>query len=111
MNREQLIKKLELRGYSVENCEDDKGGWGNRLGYGLFLEEDNSLKIKNVYEKASDYTGENCGWLEDTSISEMIENNHTEVIDFFRFELGQGIEDKLSCKLNLPCEGSIIEIK
>ncbi|MDX9691826.1 MAG: translation elongation factor Ts [Acholeplasmataceae bacterium] len=46
-----------------------------------------------------------------TTVFEMVKNNQSEVVDFFRFELGQGIEDKLSCKLNLPCEGSIIEIK
>ena len=30
------------------------------------------------------------------------------VIDFYRFELGQGIENKLNCRLDVPCDGSTI---
>ena len=52
-------------------------------------------------------------FIKDSSITveNLLRNHHIEIIDFFRFELGQGIEDKLNCKLNLPCDGSIIEIK
>lgn len=28
------------------------------------------------------------------------------VIDFYRFELGQGIDNKLNCRLDIPCDGS-----
>jgi elongation factor Ts len=32
------------------------------------------------------------------------------VIDFYRFELGQGIENKLNCRLDVPCDGSKITV-
>jgi elongation factor Ts len=32
------------------------------------------------------------------------------VIDFYRFELGQGIENKLNCRLDIPCDGSKITV-
>jgi elongation factor Ts len=36
---------------------------------------------------------------------------HDAVIDrFYRFELGQGIEDKLMCRLDLPCDASTIKV-
>ncbi len=42
------------------------------------------------------------------TISELIKTN--EVIDFYRFELGQGIENKLNCRLDIPCDGSKITV-
>ena len=45
------------------------------------------------------------------TVKDVLKHKNADVIDFFRFELGQGIEDKLNCKLTLPCDGSIIEIK
>ena len=45
------------------------------------------------------------------TVKELLKRKNADIIDFFRFELGQGIEDKLNCKLTLPCDGSIIEIK
>ena len=32
------------------------------------------------------------------------------IIDFYRFELGQGIENKLNCRLDIPCDGSTITV-
>lgn len=33
-----------------------------------------------------------------------------DVIDFYRFELGQGIENKLNCRLDVLCDGSTITV-
>ncbi len=42
---------------------------------------------------------------------EAILKAHGAVIDrFYRFELGQGIEDKLMCRLDLPCDASTIKV-
>lgn len=44
------------------------------------------------------------------TVETLLKENHLEVIDFFRFELGQGIENKLNCKLDIPCDGSKITV-
>lgn len=44
----------------------------------------------------------------DRSIKEILKGVH--VIDFYRFELGQGIENKLNCRVDLPCDASEITI-
>lgn len=42
---------------------------------------------------------------------EAILKAHGAVIDrFYRFELGQGIKDKLMCRLDLPCDASTIKV-
>lgn len=43
-------------------------------------------------------------------VSDLLISNGINVIDFFRFELGQGIENKLNCKLDIPCDGSSITV-
>jgi len=47
----------------------------------------------------------------DKLVLDILKENFTEIIDFYRFELGQGIEDKLNCKLDIPCDGSKITVK
>lgn len=44
----------------------------------------------------------------DKTINELISENH--IIDFYRFELGQGIDNKLNCRLDIPCDGSKITV-
>jgi elongation factor Ts len=44
-------------------------------------------------------------------IFDLLKEKNASLIDFFRFELGQGIEDKLNCKLDIPCDGSKITVK
>jgi len=46
----------------------------------------------------------------DMKVTDLLEKNHLKVIDFFRFELGQGIDNKLNCKLDVPCDGSPITV-
>ncbi len=43
-------------------------------------------------------------------VYEILMKHDIEVIDFFRFELGQGIDSKLSCRLDIPCDGSKITV-
>lgn len=43
-------------------------------------------------------------------VAELLLANNLNVIDFFRFELGQGIDNKLNCKLDIPCDGSSITV-
>ncbi len=44
------------------------------------------------------------------TIEQLLNQNHAHVVDFFRFELGQGIENKLNCRLDIPCDGSKITV-
>ncbi|HAX03265.1 MAG: translation elongation factor Ts [Tenericutes bacterium GWC2_34_14] len=44
----------------------------------------------------------------DQKVSEIL--NGLIIIDFYRFELGQGIENKLNCRLDIPCDGSKITV-
>lgn len=41
-------------------------------------------------------------------VRDLIKDNP--VVDFYRFELGQGIENKLNCRLDIPCDGSKISV-
>ena len=43
-------------------------------------------------------------------VYELLAKHEVEVIDFFRFELGQGIDSKLNCRLDIPCDGSKITV-
>jgi elongation factor Ts len=44
------------------------------------------------------------------SVDQLLKTHHATVLDFFRFELGQGIENKLNCRLDIPCDGSKITV-
>jgi len=44
------------------------------------------------------------------TVREVLARENTEVIDFFRIETGQGIENKLNCRLDIPCDGSKITV-
>lgn len=44
------------------------------------------------------------------TIGQSLNEVNLNVIDFYRFELGQGIEDKLNCRLDVPCDGSTITV-
>lgn len=43
-------------------------------------------------------------------VKDLLIQKNIKIIDFFRFELGQGIEDKLNCRLDIPCDGSKITV-
>ena len=51
-------------------------------------------------------------WIKDQSLTvkEFINNEEIKIIDFFKFELGQGIDNKLNCRLDIPCDGSKITV-
>ena len=44
------------------------------------------------------------------SVSSFIKPLELHVIDFYKFELGQGIDNKLNCRLDIPCDGSQITV-
>jgi len=44
------------------------------------------------------------------TVGDLLKEKEMDVIDFFRFELGQGIENKLNCRLDVPCDGSDITV-
>lgn len=51
-------------------------------------------------------------WIKDNSITveDYLAIKDIKVIDFFKFELGQGIDNKLNCRLDIPCDGSKITV-
>lgn len=46
----------------------------------------------------------------DITVLALLQENHLDIIDFFKFELGQGIDNKLNCRLDIPCDGSKITV-
>ena len=51
-------------------------------------------------------------WIKDPkkTVSDVLKKQDVEIIDFFKFELGQGIDNKLNCRLDIPCDGSKITV-
>lgn len=51
-------------------------------------------------------------WMKDSQITvrQYLDEHHIDIIDFFKFELGQGIDNKLNCRLDIPCDGSKITV-
>lgn len=45
---------------------------------------------------------------QDMTVEKYLAKKDIHVIDFFKFELGQGIENKLNCRLDIPTDGSKI---
>lgn len=44
------------------------------------------------------------------TIKDLLLKHQLEVIDYYKFELGQGIDNKLNCRLDIPCDGSKITV-
>ncbi len=44
------------------------------------------------------------------SVDAFLKENNASVVDFYKFELGQGIDNKLNCRLDIPCDGSKITV-
>ncbi len=91
-----------------------------------FIDQDTMNYEKFMYEKDNKDFDESSFFkhLEEISLTsqpfikdnhqkvyEVLVKNEVEIIDFFRFELGQGIDSKLSCRLDIPCDGSKITVK
>lgn len=51
-------------------------------------------------------------WIKDSSISvrAYLEKHQIQIVDFYRFELGQGIDNKLNCRLDIPHDNSKITV-
>ncbi|MGE4320378.1 MAG: translation elongation factor Ts [Acholeplasmataceae bacterium] len=44
------------------------------------------------------------------TVNQFLKENNASVVDFYKFELGQGIDNKLNCRLDIPCDGSKITV-
>ena len=90
-----------------------------------FIDEDTMNYEKFMYEKQNgsfdqdefdNYMNEKTllsqPWIKDQSLTvkEFINQKDIKIIDFFKFELGQGIDNKLNCRLDIPCDGSKITV-
>ncbi len=62
-----------------------------------FLNQKLLVKLSSIYDPSQ-------------TIGQILLDHEVKVIDFYRFELGQGIEDKLNCRLDIPCDGSKISV-
>lgn len=51
-------------------------------------------------------------WIKDQhlTVNDFIAKHGIKIIDFFKFELGQGIDNKLNCRLDIPCDGTKITV-
>jgi elongation factor Ts len=51
-------------------------------------------------------------WIKDDllTVKDYLDQHQIKIIDFFKFELGQGIDNKLNCRLDIPCDGSKITV-
>ncbi len=46
----------------------------------------------------------------DITVKDYLDQKSIHIIDFYKFELGQGIDNKLNCRLDIPCDGSEITV-
>jgi elongation factor Ts len=73
--------------------------------HGVYDEIDfnNTLKAKTLLSQP---------YIKDPSltVAQYLELHDLSVIDFFRFELGQGIDNKLNCRLDIDCDNSKITV-
>ena len=86
----------------------------NTLNYEKFIYEKNNgtfdQKLFDQHLKSMTLLEQNDIKNPNLKISHLLDQQKNQIIDFFRFELGQGIEDKLNCKLDIPCDGSKITV-
>ncbi len=90
-----------------------------------FIDTDTMNYEKFMYEKTHGNFNENAfmtelksktllsqPWMKDQSIlvKDFLDQHQIKIIDFFKFELGQGIDNKLNCRLDIPCDGSKITV-
>lgn len=70
-------------------------------------EKTDEISLKKYLESVSLY---NQSFIKNPDLKVKDVLNDVKVIDFYRFELGQGIENKLNCRLDVPCDGSTITV-
>ncbi|MFA6800970.1 MAG: translation elongation factor Ts [Acholeplasmataceae bacterium] len=72
-------------------------GTFDQLGFDIYMESISLLNQK-FYKNPK------------ITVSKLLETNNIHIIDFYKFELGQGIDNKLNCRLDIPCDGSKITV-
>jgi elongation factor Ts len=84
------------------------------MNYERFMyEKDHQLFDENLfYKHLEEISLTSQDYIKDLNqkVYELLEFHDVEVVDFFRFELGQGIDNKLNCRLDIPCDGSKITV-
>ncbi|BCR36886.1 translation elongation factor Ts [Mariniplasma anaerobium] len=93
---------------SLENIDQDTINYEKFMyekEHNTFNEDDfnQSLKAKTLLSQS---------YIKDPSISveAYLKLHDINIIDFFRFELGQGIDNKLNCRLDIDCDNSKITV-
>lgn len=84
------------------------------MNYEQFMYEKahGSFDEKGFYEALENKTLYTQKYVLDPTVTifDLLSQAHASVIDFFRFEVGQGIDNKLNCRLDIPCDGSKITV-
>ncbi|MDO9629501.1 MAG: translation elongation factor Ts [Acholeplasmataceae bacterium] len=84
------------------------------MNYERFMYEKNHGEVNDelFHRHLEDISLTTQAWVKnpDLKVYEILNEQGVEIIDFFRFELGQGIDSKLSCRLDIPCDGSKITV-
>lgn len=93
---------------SLENIDSDT------LNYEKFMyeKEHNSFDELDFMESLKTKTLLSQSFIKDSSITveSYLKNHNLKVVDFYRFEVGQGIDNKLNCRLDVDCDSSKITV-
>lgn len=93
---------------SLDNIDSDT------LNYEKFLyeKEHKSFDELDFKKQLKDKTLLSQNFIKDPSLTveTYLKKNELKVIDFYRFELGQGIDNKLNCRLDIDCDSSKITV-
>jgi len=93
---------------SIDQIDDNSKAYERFMFEKSFGSTDDDTFFKHL--KSITLYGEMSIKHPDETIQTLLEKSSTQVVDFFRFELGQGIENKLNCRLDIPCDGSKITV-
>jgi elongation factor Ts len=93
---------------SIDQIDDNTKAYERFMFEKSFGSTDDDTFLKHL--KSMTLYGEISIKHPDETIQTLLEKSSTQVVDFFRFELGQGIENKLNCRLDIPCDGSKITV-
>jgi len=79
----------------------------------MMYEKNHQIFDQNAFEdylKSISLLNQNFMKDPNLTINELLNQNALQLIDFYKFELGQGIDGKLNCRLDIPCDGSKITV-
>ena len=78
----------------------------------MYEKQNGSFKEDDFNNMLANKTLLSQTWIKDQhlTVKDFIAKHDIQIIDFFKFELGQGIDNKLNCRLDIPCDGSKITV-